>query len=39
MKSKLSNPVYKYINETASHAPISDCHHTECGKWVGFNNQ
>ena len=31
-----SDPVYKYINETVSRVPISDWHHTDSGKWVGF---
>ena len=30
------NPLYKYINETTSRVPISDWHHTDSGKWVGF---
>ena len=33
---KLSDPIYKYINETVSRVPISDWHHTDSGKWVGF---
>ena len=33
---KFSDPVYKYINETASRVPISDWHHTDSGRWVGF---
>ena len=33
---KFSDPVYKYINETVSRVPISDWHHTDSGKWVGF---
>ena len=33
---KLSDPVYKYINETVSRVPISDWHHTDSGRWVGF---
>ena len=33
---KFSDPVYKYINETVSRVPISDWHHTDSGRWVGF---
>ena len=33
---KFSNPIYKYIDETATRVPISDWHHTEGGLWVGF---
>ena len=33
---RFSDPVYKYINETVSRVPISDWHHTDSGKWVGF---
>ncbi len=33
---RFSDPVYKYINETASRVPISDWHHTDNGRWVGF---
>lgn len=33
---KFSDPIYKYINETTSRVPISDWHHTDSGKWVGF---
>ena len=33
---KFINPLYKYINETTSRVPISDWHHTDSGKWVGF---
>lgn len=32
----LADPVYKYINETTSHVPISDWHHTDSGQWVSF---
>ena len=33
---RFSDPVYKYINETVSRVPISDWHHTDSGRWVGF---
>ena len=33
---KFIDPLYKYINETTSRVPISDWHHTDSGKWVGF---
>ncbi|TGY40290.1 DUF1793 domain-containing protein [Bacteroides caecimuris] len=33
---KFVDPLYKYINETVSRVPISDWHHTDSGKWVGF---
>ncbi|GCB36475.1 glutaminase [Bacteroides faecalis] len=33
---KFIDPLYKYINETESRVPISDWHHTDSGKWVGF---
>ena len=33
---KFYDHVYKYINETVSRVPISDWHHTDSGKWVGF---
>lgn len=33
---KFIDPLYKYINETPTRVPISDWHHTDSGKWVGF---
>lgn len=32
----LTDPVYKYATETASHVPLSDWHETTDGKMVGF---
>ena len=33
---KFISPVYKYANETVSRVPLSDWHHTDSGKFVGF---
>ena len=33
---KFISPVYKYANETVSRVPLSDRHHTDSGKFVGF---
>ena len=33
---KFISPVYKYANETVSRVPLSDWHHTDNGKFVGF---
>ncbi|WP_321333734.1 glutaminase domain-containing protein [uncultured Bacteroides sp.] len=33
---KFVSPVYKYANESVSRVPLSDWHHTDSGKFVGF---
>ena len=33
---KFVDPLYKYINETTSRVPISDCHDTKTGRMTGF---
>lgn len=33
---KFVTPVYKYANESTSRVPLSDWHHTDTGKYVGF---
>mgnify|MGYP003044750100 CR=1 FL=1 len=33
---KFSSPIYKYANETVTRVPLSDWHHTDSGKFVGF---
>ena len=33
---KFISPIYKYANETVSRVPLSDWHHTDSGKFVGF---
>jgi len=33
---KFVTPVYKYVNESTSRVPLSDWHHTDTGKYVGF---
>ena len=33
---KLTDPIYKYLNETTSRVPMSDWHHTDSGEWVSF---
>ena len=33
---KFLDPMYKYVNETATRVPISDWYHTDSGRWVGF---
>ncbi|MBC8592473.1 DUF4965 domain-containing protein [Oscillospiraceae bacterium N12] len=33
---KFISPIYKYANETVTRVPLSDWHHTDSGKFVGF---
>lgn len=33
---KFVTPVYRYANESTSRVPLSDWHHTDTGKYVGF---